>query len=257
MIKFVADENEAGRPTYLNLKGDLMEAIVPGDKRYNALSKDYKLPTPQHTAKALIKVLEPIAEFILAIGDGNHELKLQNIMNFGQYMAEALKCPHGAYTYITEFRDKENKRLFKTLSSHGSGALPKGAKDPIQREANRKAHLKRKMERMGFRDCVYSSMGHTHQLLIVEPTYTNSNILNTKNGQVHQVKTPRSRQNVSIIPTDQCWYANTGAFLKLYTPSGMGMTGYAEMMMLEPTDLGWVEVEIAEGEIVGVEAVKI
>jgi len=257
MIQFVIDENNAGRPTYLNLKGDLIEAIVPGDKRFNTLTRDIDFPTPEATAKALIRELYPVREFILAIGDGNHELKLSNIMNFGRYMADQLGVPHGAYTYITEFRDGDNKKLFKTFSSHGSGRLPKGAKDPIQREANRKAHLKRKLEATGFFDCVYKSMGHTHQLLVVLPTYMNSNILTTRNNQIHQNLIPRVKQNANYIPSEQCYFANTGGFLKLYSPPGLGITGYAEMALMEPTDLGWVEMEIVGGELVGVEAVKV
>jgi hypothetical protein len=257
MIQFVKQENEVGNPTYLNLKGDLMEAIVPGDKRFNTLTHDMNFPTPQVTADALIQELWDVREFILAIGDGNHELKLSNIMNFGKYMADKLGVPHGAYTYITEFRDEQNKKLFKTFSSHGSGRLPKGAKDPIQRLANRKAHLKRKLDATGFTDCVYRSMGHTHQLLIVEPTYKDANILTTKGGQIHQNEIPKVKQNASYIPHEQCWSANTGGFLKLYSPPGSGVTGYAEQALMEPTDLGWVEVEIAAGEIVDVKAVKV
>lgn len=257
MIQKVIDNNNNGNPTYLNLKGDLMEAIVPGDKRYNTLTHDMEMPTPQHTAEVLIKLLRPVREFILAIGDGNHELKLSNIMNFGKYMASCLDVPHGAYTYVTEFVDKRNRKLFKTFSTHGSGRLPKGAKDPIQRLANKKAHLKRKLEATQFRDCIYSSMGHTHQLLVVEPTYAMQNILTTRNGTIQSKDRPSVKQNASYIPPENCWYANTGGFLKLYSPPGSGITGYAEMALMEPTDLGWCEIDIKSGEIVGVREVKI
>jgi hypothetical protein len=257
MLKFVEEENAAGRPTYLNLKGDLMEAIVPGDKRYSNLTHDKNFPTPQHTADALVKLLWPVKDYILAIGDGNHELKLSGIMNFGRYMAEKLGVPHGGYTYVTEFVDAQGKRLFKTLSSHGNGRLPKGAKDPIQRKANQQAHLKRKLEATGFYDCVYKSMGHTHQMLVVLPTFLGELILTTKNGQVHQNDIPRVNQNAHYIPSEQCFFANTGGFLKLYTPPGSGVTGYAEMLLLPPTALGWVQMEIKNGEIVDVHGVKV
>jgi hypothetical protein len=257
MIQFVIDENNAGRPTYLNLKGDLMEAIIPSDKRYNPKMHDMFLPTPQDTASALVTVLKPVAEFILAIGDGNHEIKLQNIMNFGKHMAEMLGVPHGAYTYVTQFRDSKGNQLFKTLSTHGYGSLPKGAKDPIQRKANQMAALKRKLEGTAFADCIYKSMGHTHKLLVVEPTFTQEIILTTTAHEIRSKQIPKVIQNSSYIPSEQCWFANTGGFLKLYTPPGLGLTGYAEMMLLPPTDLGWVEVDIAEGEIIDVYGRKI
>jgi hypothetical protein len=257
MIQFVIDENNAGRPTYLNLKGDLIEAILPSDKRYNPKMHDMYLPTPQDSADALITVLKPVAEFILAIGDGNHELKLQNTMNFGKYMAKELGVPHGAYTYVTQFRDSKGKALFKTFSTHGYGSLPKGAKDPLQRIANQKAALKRKLEGTAFFDCIYKSMGHTHKLLVVEPTYLDEIILTTQGTEILSKQVPKVIQNSSYIPSEQCWFANTGGFLKLYTPPGLGLTGYAEMMLLPPTNLGWVEIDIAEGEIIDVYGRKI
>jgi hypothetical protein len=257
MVQRVMDLNAAGTPTYLNLKGDLIEAIIPGDKRYNSLIHDTKFPTPKQSADALIKELAPIAEYILAIGIGNHEMKLLNVMDFSRYMAEQLNVPYGGYTYITDFRGANGKTMFKTFSSHGSGRLPKGAKDPIQREGNRKAHLKRKLEATGVTDCVYMSIGHTHQLLVVEPTFLLQNVLTSSIHGVRSHDKPKTRQNAKYIPADQRWVANTGGFLKLYTPPGLGLTSYAEMALMEPTDLGWVEVDVVGCEVVDVTACKL
>lgn len=259
MVAKIQRQNKTRRPAFLINKGDNTDSISPDDKRYTHLSVDWKnqLLTVHQQADAVIDLLGPIAQNVVAIGEGNHEWKFVNSFRVGQYIARGLGVPFGGYTYVVHFTDEKGKLLFKTFHSHGSGRLPKGAKDPIQREANRKAHLRRKLEATGISDCIYMSIGHTHQLVVVEPTIDNEILLTTTpGGKIKQHTRPPANQNAPYIPPERRWYANSAGFLKLYSPPGSQVFGYAEIAMMEPTRLGWVEIEVEDGQIVEVNPVE-
>ena len=234
--------------------GDNQEAITPDDKRYAHASVDIrnKLMTPQAQSDHLVELFHPVRKQIISWGEGNHEAKLWNIASFGQYISRELDCPYGGYNYIVQFYH-ENRRMFNFFISHGHGRLPKGAKDPLQREANRAAHLKRKLEATGFSDCIVMAMGHTHQLMVVEPTIDRATNLSTTSTKVKKQERHVTNQRAKYIPPERRWYVNTGSFLKLYADPGSLVFSYAEMMMLEPADLGWAVVDIQGGRVMGVE----
>lgn len=142
-------------------KGDGVDCVTPGDKRFATVSADVRARwrNPQDHADLLISDLEPIRDRILAYLIGNHEYHLINTFNIGQHICDKLQVPYGGV--ICKFGAVHKKKVMhKFLLWHGRGSLPHGAKDPIQREANRKAALKRKLDRMGHTDCVYQTMGH-------------------------------------------------------------------------------------------------
>ena len=62
----------------------------------------------------------------------------------------------------------------------------------------------------------------------------------------HYVK-PHPKQE--WIPTEQRWYVNTGAVLKLY---GEGVSGYAEVAGYDPIELGFAVVEVRDRMVQGV-----
>ncbi len=240
--------------TYLVNTGDNLEAIAPNDKRYLHGSVDIKnkLLTPQAQADHLIEEFRPVKKQIIAWGEGNHEAKLWNVASFGQYIARELNCSFGGYNYVVQFYYK-GRRMFNFFIAHGHGRLPKGAKDPLQRKANRAAHLKRKLEATGFSDCIVMAMGHTHQLVIVEPTIDQATNLATTQTKIKREKRNITNQRAKYIPPERRWYINAGSFLKLYADPGSRVFSYAEVMMLEPADLGWAIVNIEKGRVVGVE----
>lgn len=258
MIDRCLDYNANGTPCYMIVKGDMMETISPDDRRFNIHDRDSRLKVSGQQADELIEIFKPVSEYILAWGIGNHELKDQNKFEYGKYIARELGVPYGAYTFVIEWRDKATgKIMFKSFHSHGAGRLRSQAKDKLQREANRKASLKQKLINTRVSDCVYMSMGHTHQLLAVEPNYDIETLLTTSQRGVHQHEIPEVNQAAKYIPPDQRFYSNTGSFLKLYAPNGSGVVPYGEMGMLEPADLGWIEGEYIDGRLVKVEEVKI
>ena len=244
---------------FLTNKGDSIEAILPNDKRYATCNVEFKenLLTPADQAESLIKDFMPIRKKIVAWGHGNHEYKLINTQDFGRYIAAQLGVPYGCVSYKFIATDKAGKIMHKFFMTHGSGSLPKGAKDPIQRMANRKAQLRRMLENTGHADCVVKSMGHTHQLLVVEPTVTDQLYLTDDGTRVKQHYNVRSAQDIDYIPPDSCWYVNTGSFLKLYTPPGSCAIGYGEIAMYGPAEMGWAEIHVQGGQVVHVEKVVV
>lgn len=250
--ELIEDIGSGGK--YLLNLGDNIEAILPGDKRYLHASVDVQngLMTPAAQGDAIVKDFMPVRDRILAWGDGNHEAKLWNTYSPGQEMAKDLKCPYGGYNYIAQFFH-EGELMFKFSISHGSGKLPAGAKDPIQRKANRKAWLKRRLERTGFTDCILQAMGHTHARIVVEPTIGDETVLVTTGDKIKQDRRHETDQASEYISPERRWYVNTGSFLRLYSEPGSLVFGYAEIAGYEPTDLGWIEVTVQNGRVVDVE----
>jgi hypothetical protein len=147
--------------------------------------------------------------------------------------------------------------MHKFYFTHGNGSLPKGAKDPIQRKANRKAAIRRKLEETGISDCIVMSFGHTHYLEVVEPTVHDALYI-TDDGHNHKqhYQVP-SVQNADYIPPDSRWYCNTGSFRKLYTPSGSHIVDYGEVAMYGPTELGCIKITVEDRQVVKVEKRKV
>ena len=260
-IQEVVDEVASKKNHFLINGGDSIAAILPNDKRWNSLGADLKnqLLTPKQQADAVIEIYRPAAKQgkIKAIGFGNHEYKLINTMDFGKYIAESLNVPYGGITYKFCALDRSGNLMHKFYYTHGNGCLPKGAKDPIQRKANIKAAIRRKLENTLISDCIVMSFGHTHQLEVVEPT-VNDALYITDDGENHrQHYQVAADQNADYIPPDSRWYTNTGSFRKLYAPSGSHVIDYGEAAMYGPTELGCIKITVEDRKVVKVEKRKV
>lgn len=236
---------------YLNLKGDLIEAITPQDKRFSMRSVDLRFKSPKDQADYIVERLRPVSDHILGMCIGNHELKLLGTLDIVQYIAEKLKIEKWAYgAGIYKFIAlKKGKVKHKMLFTHGNRHLPKGAKDPIQRKANQEAAQKRILEELGFADCIYSSQGHHHQLCIVKPTVENSLYLADNGKKVTQHYRVGAQQNSEYIPPESRFYCGTGSYRKSYTEPGSLALDYSEGRYA-PAELGCVEIMVRDGEVV-------
>lgn len=252
MLKRIADD-----PTcYVVLKGDLIEAIAPNDKRFAHCSQDVQFRTAQDQADYLIKVLTPIKDRVLAVLLGNHEWKLINSFDIAKHLHQELGIPYGGYSCVVQVSNGKNTK-FKMFLTHGSGAGKSNAKDPIQRAANMAASLKLKLERSGFADCVYMSMGHRHQAIVVPPTIDSEIQLTTDATHIHQTYRSHDDQSAKRIPPDARWYACQPSFLRLYSSPGQFAISYAEIAGYPPAELGWLEVDVKNHEIENVRKVII
>ena len=254
MIKRVKSD-----PTcFLANKGDSIEAILPNDKRYTQSSVDVrnKLMTPQQQADWVIDTFTCIKDQILGWGFGNHELKLINTQDFGAYIAKGLGVPYGTYCYKLRIHDECGNLMHKFFMTHGHGSLTSNAKDDIQRDANIKANLKNKLARSGIADCIYMSMGHNHQLIVVDPTVDNRLYL-TDDGFGHKqhYHVLTAQNSNEAIPENARWYSSTGSFMKLYSDPGSHAIHYAEVAGYAPSEIGWVELDIEDRCLVGIRKV--
>lgn len=239
---------------FLVNKGDSIEAILPNDKRYASCGMNIKenLLSPAQQADAVVQDFMPIRDKIIAWGFGNHEYKLLNTMDFGRYIAAQLQVPYGTYAYKFTATDKQHRLMHKMFFTHGYGTINSAAKDDIQKMANRRASLKHKLCKSGFGDCIYMSCGHTHQLLVVEPTVADKLFLTDDGHGIHQHYHVQADQNVPFIAPDSRWYGCSGSFLKLYSSPGTFAISYAEVAGYEPSEIGWLEVHVQDGNVVNV-----
>ena len=254
-LQEVVNKIKRSRNTYVIFKGDAIECITPGDKRYThtCVMDEYK--TPKHQADKVIEMFRPIKDRILAWGIGNHCLKLINIMDFGRFMADSLGVPYGAYVFKIHYSDPDGNFIFKSYHTHGWGNLSSNAKDDIQRDANRKAALKQKLVASAMSDCIYMSMGHNHQLIVVDPTIQNRLALTDDGVQIHQHYHTQSHQDASSISPDSRWYATTGRFRRLYSKPGVGATDYGEMSGYSPSEIGYAKITVKDGRITKVDKI--
>jgi hypothetical protein len=254
MIQRVKDD-----PTCFMLnKGDSIEAILPNDKRFTLCASDTELRTPANQRDWLIDHFRPIKDKILAWGFGNHEYKLVNTLNIGKEVSDALGVPFGFYCYVLVLCDEMNKPRFKVFVTHGSGQLTSNAKDPIQREGNRQAALKMKLERAGFRDCVVMTQGHTHQSIVTKPTINREVILTASpKGRIHHSYRTHTDQSACYIPPEARWFLNSPSFLTTYSPPGSMGISYAEVAGYAPAEIGWMEIDYSDYRVTGVRKVHV
>lgn len=239
--------------TYIVLKGDLLDSILPNDKRYAHCA--VSIPTPMQSLDLLTELLQPVRGKILAVLLGNHEYHLINTLNTAWELAKRLDAPYGGYACKFTALDEKHKVRHKMFLTHGHGALPAGAKDAIQRRANQESALKRKLEGTGHSDCIYMSMAHTHKLMTVAPTI-NHEVMMTDNGKkLQQQYRVHSAQNTQYIPPEARWYGCSGSMLKTNTAPGVGAISYSEVFMYAPSEMGWLEVQVENGEVAAVKKV--
>lgn len=240
--------------SYVVLKGDLIEAIIPGDKRYSVGAVDTRFKTPKDQAKYVGELLKPIKDQIIGITIGNHEYKLLNIFDPIEMICDTagLDYEHQYGAGIFKFIALNNgKIMHRMLFCHGTKSLPAGAKDPIQREANRLAAQKRNLEELGFADCIYASQGHHHQLAVVHPTVENHLYLTDDGKKIKQKYRVQSSQKSEYIPSESRFFAGTASYRKTYSSPGSKCFDYGEGKF-PPAPLGHVELEIKSGELIEV-----
>jgi Calcineurin-like phosphoesterase len=231
------------------LVGDLIEAIAVDDPRYD--SDTNKEPVPFIQAQEMVNILKPIKKKIVAILKGNHELRLVKYLNVSAYIAKELGVDYGTWTSKIQFMDKKGKHIFKGYFAHGDmkrSIMQSNSGDPIQRQANEKAMLKRLMfSKAG--DCLYMGCGHYHKLITIPPS---EELYLTDNGEeIHQSYRVYSGEH--YIHPDLRFYGCSGAFYKQFM---IGHDSYSEMHGYRPTELGYLVLRVSD-RLQGVEKVYI
>lgn len=233
---------------HLGIKlGDIIEAIMTDDKRYDRTSKN---PIPLQQADEAVAKYRPVRKKLKTWLQGNHELKLWKFGNLSEYMAKGLSVPYGTYTAVVEVND-EHGLMYRMFLTHGFGVINSNAKDAEQRKANMMAALKMRLKNKRA-DCIIMAMGHTHKLVVVPPT--EELFLNTQQGKTKQNYLTAGDPTAGYIPSDQRWYINTGSFYRLYNED-IDTSGYGEVKGYDPVELGFPVVKVRDRKPVSVEKV--
>jgi predicted phosphodiesterase len=228
--------------------GDLAEAIMIDDSRYDkeTIAEGKDVPLLQY--RAVRDKLKPVKDKILAILMGNHDWKhIRKVGNLVKdYVCAELEVAYGTYTCKLLINDSKGNLMYKMFLTHGFGALNSNADDPVRQLSNMQLALKRKL-RDKSADCAIMAMGHNHKLLIVDPLPTlylideDNDIKQDYRGGV---------QSARYIHPDHRWYCATGSFFKLYE---LGMSGYGEVFGCDPHELGCCVVHVEDKKIVRIE----
>jgi len=245
LIQRIADEN-----AYLTFGGDAIEGKTVDSPHFNPDSLDTKKLNIHKQAKAFVELLKPIANRVLMIQMGNHELYLLKNFDIIVYICDLLGRPQVYGRYQTWL----NVCGVTLHFWHGRPSMPRGAKDPIQREANQKAWLKNKMFQLaGSAHAQY--MAHTHHCMIVPPIEQYALLDSGEDVRgTYFTEQPREIDGKVWVPPDARWYVNTGT---LRRGGGFDHQDYSEIAGYAPPPIACTKTTISGGRIENIEKVML
>lgn len=233
---------------FLTFGGDAIEGKTIDSPHFNPDGLNPKQLNIHKQADAFVELMKPIANRMLMLQLGNHELYLLKNFDIIQYMCEKLGRPEIQGDYQTWL----NVNGCTMHYWHGRPTMPRGAKDPIQREANQKAWLKNRMQGLaGSAQAHY--MAHTHQCLVVPPIEQYA--LLDHGDNVHGkyfIESVREVDGDVWVPPDARWYANTGT---LRRGGSFDHVDYSEIAGYTPPPIACTKTTIFKDRIVNVEKV--
>jgi len=245
LVERVADEK-----AYLTFGGDCIEGKTIDSPHFNPDGLHPNQLNIHSQADAFIEIMKPIAKRILMVQLGNHELYLLKDFDIIKYICDGIGVPEAYGDYQTWVNVNGTTMHFW----HGRPTMPRGAKDPIQREANQKAWLKNKLFGLaGSAQAQY--MGHTHHAMVVEPIQQYALLDGGANVRGRYfVEEVRDIGGQVWVPPDARWYANTGT---LRRGGSFDHCDYSEIAGYTPPAIACTRTTIEEDRIVKVEKVML
>lgn len=240
--------------------GDIIEGIKIDDPRFVRAASKHPEILPQ--VDYAIKRLFPIRHHIIAMNHGNHEQKLHKFGNVAAHIAKNLGVTYGTFTCKISYHDSETgDLLFKHYATHGRKSISSVADDPVRAKANMVIQLKRHLK-FKAADCILMSKGHTHRVLTSEPL---KELYLYDTGDKIKHSHIQSNQNARYIPQEMRFYANVGAYYKLYGDEVLNydpedimnsvFSSYAEEAGYDPIELGFVVAIVRDGKVQGLREV--
>ena len=232
----------AKKNTYFIFMGDATESITNNDKRYDPDTVDGSTPLQQ--ADEVIEQFKHVKRKGIAWLVGNHESTIKGVGNIARdKICKELGIPYGTYSCRVAF-NRGGLTMFSGFFHHGNGQINSTHPDPMVRNAIMTYKLKQKLEPFGG-DCILNAMGHTHKLLTYRPV--DELYMRSSMGGIEARYTSDVVNQNGYVPPTHRWYVNTGGFLKLY--SSKPMSGYAEIGMYQPVEIGYQIVKVRDGVI--------
>ena len=217
---------------YLTFGGDAGEAKLIDSPHFNPDGLHKRMLNPQDQADHFIGLMQTLADEdrILLMSPGNHDQYLAPNFNLMKYICDKL----GILDRMGSYQSWLNVNGCTMHFWHGRPTLPRGAKDPIQREANQRAWLKNKLEGLaGSAQAQY--MAHIHKVLVQPPEehYTLLDHEENCKGRFFREQ-PTEIDGKVWIPPSARWYASTGTLRR----SGVfGTQDYSEVAGYAPTPM--------------------
>jgi len=223
------------------LMGDIFETTTIRHPYYN-IKLTNSTPLHDQYKEFLSKFQQDLRNTEMVL-DGNHEIRVIDIINFSQLLADDLDASYGTYAAVARIHAPDGGWLFNIYLTHGRKSLSTSISDPAYKElALRRMLMKRLQGKM--HDCVVMGRAHTHRLVVQDPT-EELRLWTTEESKVKGIE--------RIIPGDQHyippasrWYFSIGGFVRMYVE---GYNTYLEIGDHEPLSLGYVELTISQGEI--------
>lgn len=227
-VKQIAERKRDNPNTKTILMGDLINCIVPSDKkRFNPSEFDRfyaihdLIDLPKKQSERVNKFLEPIKGTVDAILVGNHEEEYIKQHNFNIYKEIYEKYPTaiplgyvGLFRYFVKIKHDTTSHILDLALNHGTGSssgdLPGSA-------------INRTFKAFTWFDADISIMGHIHKLA-AEPFEVIA--LNATGTNLRR---------------EFKWHGCSGCFLRTYEP---GNRNYFEGNGKKPSDIGMLRAEI-------------
>ncbi len=250
-LKRLLNRIKKDKSTYYVNMGDSVEAICSDDKRFHYVKGAEALPIQQ--CAMAVDLFRPVASKCWAWLKGNHEDKLHRFGDIANdLIARPLGVPYGGYVCKLSMSDKFG-HLFKAYLWHGPlrGSVASNAKCYVQQQANMKASVRRYLESKAS-DCAVMAMGHTHKLLLAEPSPKLLMTDDTKQLKASYLQPPEPGE--SYLEPDRRWYINTGSYLKSQI---LGDDSYAELAGYDPVEIGHIEITVQDRKITAVQRVVV
>jgi len=252
MVKKAVAAIAAQKHSYVILQGDHLETVAITDSRYSISVHGNRLTRFNAQRNDFMRLLEPIADKVLWLLDGNHEAKIHNIYQPNDDIAANWNTVYADSTFVKALFD--NWRLG---SWHGAGVINSRAGDELQRRTNQLIGLKRNLRNLPVDDCDIVTCGHYHQCLYHPPTeklvlISKSLELQGAYSKPGKIWVDKAKGLYRIHDDDRHWMC-CGSFLRAYAE---GISSYTENAGYQATELGYGHIRVRKGVPTVVEVVK-
>jgi len=245
---------------YVFILGDIGESVTRTHKHFERYIHASG-PSIASQYREAAKVLKPLKDRIRLVLTGNHDKRVDEVLNpVLEVFCEdlGLTAAYGTEQAKVIVRSTGGKVRYRTWCQHGRESISSTAEDPVRRHSNRILQLKRQLNRPGHGDCLVLAQGHTHWLAVQEPIETLS-LFGDK--QLHTLYRKKVDPRASYIDETLRWYVSTGSFLKKSIPEGLRVgngervyvSSYAEYF--PPNELGYALLSAENGVPVSIRKV--
>jgi hypothetical protein len=139
---------------------------------------------------------------------------------------------------------------FKIFATHGRRSVNSNLPDPASAWASKQRALKNNLRELAG-DCAVMAMGHSHQLVHVDPFPRLS--ITDDGADIHQQYIYLEPSSKWIHP-DQRYYVNTGSFFRTQM---IGISTYAEKAQYAPVELGFYVLKVRDYKPVGFDRITL